>query len=413
MRAVASFTAKLRRSLGCVWLLSLMTGSCLEAKLSSTCLPPECRGNSCRNDVTCTHDDQCPRGSSCNDGVCGVARLESIRTRELIEGFGVREFALTPSTTEGRRTYEVSMPDGAVRVICGLLTCKPRFAREVAGPIELTRLSNAARCVARTDTFDASRASDDSRDFAFEVSALQPSTAACDGEEATSSPSYPVVETLRLGCWAEDLRRVIAATRLVPLNVTDLPDANGNRVANCSDASDGSWCTLAGDIGTCLNGGCDLSRVSSGVPMSAAESGGATNDVTLQLDYSDAPTDCGGLPNDTICRREELESIGQCLSGQCLKATLADYYQPLVVANCDAVGAETDGLNCYPSPVLGYGTCFKRACAIRCRNKTDCMSALDAAGVPCREGGNSGDCEPPRPERCRAVPESYLGVCTN
>jgi hypothetical protein len=102
--------------------------------------------------------------------------------------------------------------------------------------------------------------------------------------------------------------------------------------------------------------------------------------------------------------------VGQCLSGRCLRPSRADYAKPLAISNCATEGAVTDWLNCYPSPVLGFGTCWGNSCRLRCRGDEDCVAALDDAEVP-GSGGAAGASSDVRPEHCQREPGSFLGVC--
>jgi hypothetical protein len=225
---------------------------------------------------------------------------------------------------------------------------------------------------------------------------------------AAPRAGYPVVQTLRLGCWAQDMSHVIAATRLTPLGVTDLPGGTSALLSNCQQAADGSWCSLPGNLGVCLRHRCDFSqRPSADVMTDGSEAGSASGTAASEP----ALTDCSHAAEGTPCRRAEASTIGQCLSGRCLRDSTDSYSQPLVVSDCAAPGAVTDWLNCYPSPVLGFGTCESEQCRLRCREDADCRDALDAAEVPCEMPDAEGRCERERPEKCRRFSGSYLGVC--
>jgi hypothetical protein len=384
----------------------------VDTTLESECAPAACPDGSCLKDIACEDGAQCPQGSTCQRGSCLLAGSSDIRAEALIVGFHAHEFDLVRSAGADVQ-YELVAPDRAARVVCGLFACEPRFAHASYGSTELSRIKNAAQCLQREHVFNT-QTSGEPQKFTFRLADLRtPEPTECSSSmlgisnpDRASRAGYPVVEALRLGCWASDKTHVLAATRLIAVSVSDLPEGESVLRSDCQAAPDGSWCSLPGDLGTCQAGGCDFTK-RPGVSAVQIDAGGAPNDT------AEVPTSCEGLPDDVTCRRAKTDSVGQCLSDRCIKKTQAGqgYSQPLAVSDCAAPGSVTDWLNCYPSPTLSFGTCLQQECRLRCRDSEDCTRALDAAEISCGGSGGGTGCEPARAETCYRPSGSYLGVC--
>ena len=68
---------------------------------------------------------------------------------------------------------------------------------------------------------------------------------------------------------------------------------------------------------------------------------------------------------------------------------------PLAIADC-AANPCTDGQNCYPSSLGGYGTCRQQQCLPRCIDEKDCRPGDG-------DGGVVGSCD--------RSDSSLLGLC--
>jgi hypothetical protein len=399
-----------------VW-LAFVTSCFVDKQLADECAPSACPDSSCQEDIVCTEHVQCPQGSRCRQKHCALAETSDMPPEALIDGFQAHEFDLTRTDTGTQ--FELIAPERAARIVCALFACQPLFSDETYGETPLRRIKNAARCLQRQRIFNTP-ASGEPQKFTFRLADLQlPEPTECSSSmlgisnpQRVSRAGYPVVEALRLGCFASDKTRVLAATRLMVISVSELPEGGSALRSDCQAAADGSWCSLPGDLGTCQSGRCDFTKTPN-VGTSPLDSGGAPNDAAASDEGREVPVDCKGLPDDVTCRRRNTDSIGQCLSGRCIKKTQAGegYNQPLAVSDCAAPGSVTDWLNCYPSPTLSYGTCLSQECRLRCRSSDDCVSALDAAEIPCVPSPDPARCQPPRPEECYRAAGSYLGVC--
>ncbi len=370
-----------------------------DADATDHCPARECADKACSEAVPCPGGVGCPQGTTCFDDTCVVSPPSIIEPDTLIVGFDAREFDLGRASA-GPAAYELTAPDGADRVACGLFTCKPAIVESDAG----RRIVNTAQCLQREHVFNTQR-SGELQTFKFGLGDLRPPEPdSCrsamlglgDGRRVPRT-GYPLVEALRIGCWASDRTHVIAATRLVPVGVTDLPEGDRLMRRDCQETADGTWCILPGDLGVCAENKCDFTRVPSADTLTEGAGGDAT---VAPKQEAEAVADCRGIEEGAACRRKEVGSIGQCLSGRCLKQSEAEYTQPLAVSDCAAQGAATNWLNCYPSPTLSFGTCCGAVCRLRCREDNDCTATLDDAGVA-----------DPRPEKCHRAPGSYLGVC--
>lgn len=364
------------------------------------CAADQCPEGGCGVTLACRADSDCPLGTACSSGTCQVVPFPRVDRDTLIRGFDVPEFELR-KVSDAPATFEWARPEDARRVTCALFTSRPEFPR-VRERTEhtLIRMNNPGRAIERERVFNAEASATNQR-FRFTLGDLEPSTRcpstlAVNG--AFASQHYAVVELLRLGCWAFDSAKVIAATQLLTILPEHLPDWNTVPKTSCSDQPNGTWCRMPGTPGRCKSGRCDTTApepVASppGTPVDegAAGAGGLGTLSTEPL------TDCSNAMEDTACVVPNT-AVGQCLELECIAQGSQDYRPPLVVSNCTASG--TDGLNCFPSPIFSFGNCHQGGCRPRCRTTSDCADQLERAGL--------GDAPP---HECNRAKDAYVGIC--
>lgn len=310
----------------------------------------------------------------------------------LTDGFGVAEFELQ-DTSRDPLTFAWLAPQQSERVVCALFASAPEFSHSEQQTEErLVRLLNEGRAVARKRTFNTADIGSDRR-FSFKLADLEAS-GVCPTPLSIPielAGSYPIVQLLRVGCWAFDDTKVIAATRLAIVEPSSLPDWDTVPQPTCLGQPDRSWCRMPGTPGSCQGGVCDPSRSPSAPQMGAAGSGGDAGEPLAP------PTDCTDLADDVGCLQKS-DEVGQCSSGQCIAQDAQDYEPPLVVSSC-AVD-RTEGLNCYPSPILDFGSCFKGKCEPRCDQDQDCVSPFQRVGI--------ADVDK---QVCYIADDAYVGSC--
>jgi hypothetical protein len=365
-------------------MLALMCSGvgCSDDKLETTCAPSGCPNGECNSLPLCSGDSgRCPLGMSCIGGQCGIEPFPHLAGDALIRGFDVPEFQLdvTPAST-GPLKFSWLAPNNSKRVVCALLTSMPEFSK--AGTTEqLLRMSDGSRAIERQRVFNIETAGMQ-EEFSFTLADLETHG---DGEylgcsTALSVPnmfpghSYTVVELLRVGCWAFDQAKVIAATSLVNVVPSSLPDFNTVPKLSCQAQAEGTWCRTP-SAGTCQKGLCDTSKPPA--VDGADGSAGAAGDGNGAAANTPAVTDCTGEQNDLTC--SVTGAIGQCLNAECVAQTDDAYRPPLVVSDCAA--DNTNGLNCYPSLVLSFGNCAAGVCQPRCWGPDDCTSAFERAAL--------------------------------
>lgn len=323
---------------------------------------PACAEPSCRNLVSCQADADCAVGTLCASGACRPPKKIEAVGNTLIKGFASDALELTRGQ---QGVFSVEAPKVAVNVSCALFVGPPRFA---GGSI-----TNIDASVARYHVFplDPSRTTASVLNLRLDALEPLPAAAACDRQGALSGVS-PLVESLRLGCWALSLDRVVAASQLLPLDPSELPEYGVTLLDSCDQSSaptDGSYCALSPQIGACKDHEC--SPLDPGAPV-------APSAVTT------ATSDCDAA-NDGVACQLGSPGRGRCFAGNCLEH---DATPPLVTGSC----AELDSpwANCFPSPIGLVGTCFKGLCRRRCHDALDCSSG----------------------ELCELPPSaSYLGAC--
>jgi hypothetical protein len=313
----------------------------------------------------CSQSQECPVGTACVSRVCRPPTNGDLSSTVLVDGFSSDEIALTRSAPG---SFGVEAPKSAVSMSCALFVGIPAFDRQ--------SLSNLETSAARYRVFPL----DDSRNSASTVNLrlddLKPFTnPECSQSSALDTGASIVVpvESLHLGCWATSLDAVIAATSLLSLDPSELPEFGATPLASCDQSAsptDGSSCLQASQIGSCLSHIC------------VADGAGDADDPGVV-----APTNsvCDRGADGTPCEVSSPRQ-GRCFDGSCLDQ--GQVFSPLVNASC--TGLE-QWENCFPSPLGLIGTCYSELCRQRCHDVTDCND-----GEVCTR--------PPAP--------SYLGVCT-
>lgn len=326
-----------------------------------------CFGADCKVDISCdgTGED-CPIGTTCVADVCRPREPVDPSGTELIEGFHSTEVELTRSRSHG---FEVEAPKDAVRVSCAIFIGLPTFQR--------TSIANLEASVARYRVFSVDGSRTQTSTISFRLDDLKTLPAArCGARPALNAgdEDYPMVESLRLGCWAVTLDAVVAATQLLQLDPSELPEFAVTPLESCdqsTSATDGSHCKLPSQIGVCKNKECKPSD------------GGQPKEEDVSSLAADAGAGCETAPDNTACRLAR-PGRGRCYGGSCLDKSIRP---PLVTARCTSAD---EWVNCFPSPLGVIGTCFNRLCRQRCRDGADCSAG----------------------ELCEFPPAaSYLGVC--
>jgi|GEM_PF-6628738 len=389
------------RSFGLGALLASIFFSCAAAKDESDAAglcpqPPRVDGvGRLRED--CSEDAACPAGMSCVDAdmpctagttcACRPRYFGSTQTDQLVQGFRAIELDLrvipgTPSQ------FSWTQPPGATRVVCGLFVADP----EALGG-SLGHIRNDSQALYRTHTFRVSPSPLQPQTVTFGIADLNTphEPTPCEAESRLrpvepAGKTYPIVTSLRVGCWASDSSGVIAATRLEDVSLTDIPEVNAP-VSDCTNLSsepDGRYCYPPLETGGCRKQQCvalpTMSAVSAaGTPPSAGDAGGAVGNDGGSIDTAAPVGNCTAQPDNVLCKRTPGFQFGRCIEGHCSPVTgsTANLDLPLVVATCTPqkdASAQTDWLNCFDRDVLGFGTCLAGDCRQRCLDASDCMT---------------------------------------
>lgn len=398
--------------------------------------------------MTCGVDGDCPGGSLCalRDGrrlrlcpsrdagcACAAAQFPVTHADALIRGFQAREFDLKTEPAQGEYGFE--HPARAELVICGLFVADPDFARG--------RIENATKSLYRTHTFRGAKlATAHFRLSDLERGAEESEPSVCGNALPTpvAAEGYPTVTSLRVGCWAYDRTRVIAATQLRNVEIASLPEVKPP-IFDCAARGEGDlegrFCLSAVKRGVCSGGACrepgmldagSLSVDAAMAAMGSREEGGLVEPGRYPVVVDTGFSMDGGLTAPVALCSESTEGLrceigaemraGRCVGSRCAAQELATIERPLVVERCaspesqpDDAGpvphddVESDWLNCIAPSVQGYGSCYRRICRLRCVTSADCEPSPPASrasetvrGRRCAKG-------------CVLGTTSYVGVC--
>jgi hypothetical protein len=367
---IVMIAARLRKLFWVTVMATAPVNGCSRPEVEADKCPiASCLYGSCSAPVPCATHRECPVGLSCSDGTCKVVPFTQIDRNALISGFQVSEFDIHASSTEPI-SFDWLAPRGSQRVVCALLTAAPEFSDTIEPSQTMIRLLNPGRAITRKRVFSTATAGND-RHFSFTLGDLEAGSS-CDAPLSIPtdfSDAYPIVQFLRVGCWAIGDANVIAATRLVPIDPGSLPDWNTVPQPNCLGQSDRTWCRMPSALGSCQRHECDTDRPA--MAVAAGGAGGQGTEVEAVLDCSDSPDDAPCAVQSPV--------VGQCLNGQCIAQDAQDYEPPLVVSSCTA--PRTQGLNCFPSPLLDFGNCYQNACEARCDHRADCTAPFEQVGI--------------------------------
>jgi hypothetical protein len=175
-------------------------------------------------------------------------------------------------------------------------------------------------------------------------------------------PAIYRVDGLSLGCWALHGTRLVGASSLLELSLSEVPQAQPAvdycLTTNLADTA-GRLCALDAQFGVCVQGSCET-----GLPDAAAP-----DSTNLPVCTEDTPGEA--------CMVETSNGLGRCRSGRCVheagEEILADQ---LVIPCSDAAALMSDARNGYSclQPELGaFGSCYLGRCRRRCEATSDCM----------------------------------------
>ncbi|HEX2875656.1 MAG TPA: hypothetical protein VHP33_30600 [Polyangiaceae bacterium] len=215
-------------------------------------------------------------------------------------------------------------PRDAVAVTCALFACMPEF--RINGTFDkdvILDFTNYAQCAVLDQVFDLKDVDSASTSLTFDLATARPVQAnrnTCQNETAAESKhnagyalGQPKVTNLLVGCWAYGYDRVVAATPLLSVEPRQLPDADNSAPVRDCTGNRGLPCYKGGQLEAC----------------------GVNNT-------------CNNVPQASVP------------------------VLPLVVDTCDVPDRDTDGLNCTPTELGGFGTCVGGACRIACRSRSNC-----------------------------------------
>jgi hypothetical protein len=403
-------------SCGCIAVASAGCGGDeLRLEEQSACEADLAKTNSV---LACTVDATCPPGTLCavagtrkpctskSSCQCEAVYFPATSADVLTTRFQSAEFDLVE---EPDGSYSFEAPTGANIAVCGSFISDP----EIFGQ----RIANAEKSLYRTHTFAIPRASSPvPRVFHFDLSDLnsEGNRWVCDGvfsPAPVGAKTYPIVTSLRVGCWAYDRVRLVAATRLHSVDVNTLPEVKP-LVRDCASKTGGDLderlCLPSPRPGLCRDGTCIDLRAPADAGDSTAQSS------TSDADGGDDNTPllvCEGSTNGEACQAGLNFAVGRCVGSRCADQSVTNVEMPLVVRDC-AVSDSTDWLNCFSSTVQGYGSCLGSRCRLRCTTNDDCREAATFLGdnvertYVCTKSSAKGAalCQ-------NATGGSYIGVC--
>jgi hypothetical protein len=325
----------------------------------------------------------------CTDSADAAADLAEPSPGALVNGFRVQQFQLKRAAEPA--TFVVVLPPHSEIVSCAVFVANPEFNAKH------TRVRNASTAIARYQVF-ASTARDGT--LSFNLAGFAPPSAGTFNS-CGEPPARYRVEGLSLGCWALDGTRLVGATPLLELALSDLPQAQPPVDLCLTDdltQTAGRLCALDAQLGVCSAGVCLAGIGDASVPTSV-KLAACTADTDGAACTVRAPENAGTKP------------LGRCRSGLCVQEQ-AQQAQDLpadqLVITCsdtlDPFGDVRNGLSCSQSELGTFGTCYQGRCRRRCTKAADCSPAsgefkgMLATETDCREsyaGTGIGVCVPP------------------
>jgi hypothetical protein len=323
----------------------------------------------------------------CTDSPDADTELPEPSPGALINGFRSQEFQLKRDTESG--TFVVVPPTHSEIVNCAVFVANPEFN------VKHTRIRNGATAIARYQVFAFAE-----RDgtLSFSLAGFEHPTSstfnAC-GEP----PARYRVEGLSLGCWALAGTRLVGATPLLELALSDLPQAQPPVDLCLTDdlaQTAGRLCALDAQLGVCSGGVCLAGIGDASVPTDVKLAACTANTDGAACSVR-PPRDAGAKP------------LGRCRSGLCVKEQQAnDLPADQLVITCsdtlDPLGEVRNGFSCSQSELGTFGTCYEGRCRRRCAEASDCSPAggefkgMLATETACREsfaGTGINVCVPP------------------
>jgi hypothetical protein len=256
----------------------------------------------------CADTAECPPGTVCGTrattcagvdagkGQCVVPSIAHPNEAALIEGFAVRsmDLAQVADASSGATAFTWTPVDGTTIVECALFVCDPvvRDRATSGSSFSEPAIVNYDQCVIAAHVFPSPNGTFDlgNTEYAY----AGPSDG---GTSCSQSPAARRVTRLSVGCWAYDTSRVIAASALTPVGVTQVYDYDLVLDPLCTAQQAGACQTTRAHVwGDCTSGGCAVRCVddydcvdpSSLLPGDAGVAA-ATPDAQDAAD--DAPTD--------------------------------------------------------------------------------------------------------------------------
>lgn len=287
----------------------------------------------------CTDALDCPRGTLCAKpegirvGTCelGSSDLQISRTA-LLEGFGVREMSGKLETTEALE-FTWKRPDGARFVQCALFACTPAFrspAEEegtwlAEAEAATAQIANYEYCVIADKLSSEPEGAFNLRDPDVEYRPPRDitDTTKKSGIRCGQYGCAPI-DDLRVGCWAYDDTRIVAATRLSSVDFTlgmyNYRDVFANAGGQCAAGDPFRVCVLppSGDdstTGADDSTTSDASSTTDGAPLHDPIYGICKGDECAAPCVHDS--ECGGPPDGD--GQSVDGGVGYCAGTTCQK----------------------------------------------------------------------------------------------
>lgn len=272
----------------------------------------------------CVDDLDCPRGTLCartdetKTGTCKLGSDEVQTSRSvLLSGFDAPEMAGVLDTVDSHE-FKWERPAGASVVQCALFSCAPAFRvpgdegewLSEADP-ERAEIANYDRCVLAEETSTQPDGAFNlrERDNVFRAPSELEEATKQKGPHCGATNKYGCapIDALLVGCWAYDETRIVAATRLAPVDVN-------NGIFNFKN-------TFDDETGGCISGQHRVCRRSGAGPEKSTSIYGVCVEGECVAACT-KPSDCTGQPDegeDFIDLR-----IGYCVGATCASIQSGD-----------------------------------------------------------------------------------------